>query len=89
MSGNSSVTKTNKRIIKTKVAKLDCSRPGLTMIAINAVEQQDSGGTCVTFDQSQRRRRGRHFRRKQERRKGSMDVWTLNVGAMTATELQI
>lgn len=58
MSGNSSVTKTNKRIIKTKAAILDCSRPGLTMTAIDAVEQQDSGGNYATFDPRQRRRRG-------------------------------
>lgn len=75
VSGNSSVTKTNKRIIKTKVAILDCSRPGLMMTAIDAVDQQDSAGNYATFVPRQRRRRGRHFQRKQERMKSrSMDV---------------
>ncbi|KAK3567560.1 hypothetical protein QTP86_020032, partial [Hemibagrus guttatus] len=60
------------------------SRPGLTTIAIGAVDLQGAGGNWATV--GRRSRGGRRVHRQREKRKGKsvgLTIGTLNVGTMT------
>lgn len=73
--------------ITRKINIPDLSRPGLTTTTTGAGAQQDADGKYATVRKKKvRRRGGREFQRRRERREGRrmhLKIRSLNIGTMT------